>query len=143
MTNSWIFDGKPFEENLYEHVGFVYNIVNTITGRQYIGKKYFFSQKTKTLKGKKKKFKVESNWKEYYGSNDELLNDVKTFGEEKFQRTIIHLCESKAECTYLEAKEQFERKVIESDAYYNSWIMCRVRQSHLRGYNERISRGNL
>lgn len=142
MTD-WEYDGVPYTENIDEFIGFVYNIVNINTNRQYIGKKYFYSQKSKIVKGKKKRFKIESNWKEYYGSNEELLNDVKEYGSENFKRIILHLCESKAECTYLESKEQFERKVLESDDYYNGWIMCRVRQSHLRGYNERISRRNL
>ena len=82
---------------------------------------------------KKKRIKVSSDWQSYYGSNSELQNDVKLLGEESFTREIIHLCKSKGACGYLEAKEQFIRNVLESDDYYNSWIMVRVRKSHLKG----------
>jgi hypothetical protein len=57
--------------------------------------------------------------------------------EENFTRTILHLCKSKGECSYLEAKEQFINGVIESADYYNTWIMVRVRDTHIKDYIER------
>jgi len=90
------------------------------------------------VKGKKKKFKVISDWLSYYGSNTELQNDVQVHGKESFKREIIHLCKSKGECGYLEAKEQFDRCVLESQDYYNAWIMVKVRKTHIRAFNERI-----
>jgi len=83
--------------------------------------------------------KVPSDWQTYYGSNTELVNDVKLHGEENFSREILHLCKTKGECGYLEAKEQFVRGVMESEDYYNVWIMVRVRKSHIKGYNARLS----
>ena len=71
-------------------------------------------------------------------SNEELQKDVTLYGEDKFKREILHLCKSKGECSYLEAKEQFAHKVMESDEYYNSWIMVRVRKSHIKDYNARL-----
>lgn len=123
-------------------VGFVYCITNTETGRKYIGKKLSMFSKTKykmvTLKSgikkrKKIKSKVDSDWMEYYGSSLELSADVKCLGVDSFTREILHLCKSKAECSYLEAREQFSRRVLENDDYYNNQISVRVHGSHIRG----------
>lgn len=143
MELNWRYNNQIFTEDLIEdNYGFVYEITNLETNRKYIGKKFFYSSKTKQVKGKKKKIKVASNWVTYYGSNAELESDVKTLGENKFKREIIHLCKSKGECGYLEAKEQFIRGVLESDSYYNSWIMVRVRQTHIGRYNATLSATN-
>jgi len=134
MGLNWTHNNEDFtEEQIGENYGFVYNITNTITNRCYIGKKFFYSSKTKQVKGKKKRIKVPSDWKDYYGSNEELKKDVNQHGPENFKREIIHLCKSKGECGYLEAKEQFIRGALESDNYYNTWIMVRVRKSHIKG----------
>jgi hypothetical protein len=139
MELNWKYDNKEFTENdIGDNYGFVYLITNTITGKKYIGKKFFYSMKTKVLKGKKKRYKIASDWQTYYGSNTELQNDVKLHGMEHFKREIIHLCKSKGECGYLEAKEQFDRSVLESNDYYNTWIMVRVRKSHIKAFNERV-----
>jgi len=121
--------------------GFVYQITNLTNGRKYIGKKFFYSAKTKQVKGKKKKIKVFSDWQTYYGSSAELAKDVLSLGNENFAREILHLCHSKGECGYLEAKEQFIRGVMESEDYYNTWIMVRVRKSHIKDYNARLLKG--
>jgi hypothetical protein len=115
-----------------DYYGFVYKITNTISGREYIGKKLFYAQKTRQVKGKKKKFKVESDWKEYYGSNEELLKDVEANGKESFSRVILQLCKNKGDCTYYEAKYQFGLDVLlNPEKFYNSWIMCKVHRKHL------------
>ena len=126
----WTYDKQPFEE-VGEYIGFVYLITNLLNDRKYIGKKNFYFSKTKQVKGKKKRFKVESDWREYYGSNKELLKDGETYGQKAFRREILHLCKSKGDFAYYEAKEQFDRKVLESDEYYNTWIMCRIHKKHL------------
>jgi hypothetical protein len=139
MGIAWAYNGKEFTEDMIgDYCGFVYLITNLSTGRKYIGKKQFYSAKTKQVKKKKKKFKVTSNWQTYFGSSEILLKDVIMYGEENFSREIIHLCQSKGECSYLESKEQFQRSVLESDEYYNTWIMCRVRKSHIKDYNARM-----
>jgi hypothetical protein len=135
MGNEWhnvktdeVVDAIP--EGIY---GFVYLITNTINNRQYFGKKFFYSQKTRQVKGKKKKFKVESDWKEYYGSNDELLKDVETHGKDSFVRKILVFCRTKGECSYYEAKYQFENDVLlNPDKYYNSWIQCKIHRKHIK-----------
>ena len=138
----WIYKGKTFvppedfsPEKMY---GFIYQIRNTENDMKYIGKKFFYSAKTKQVKGKKKKYKALSNWQTYYGSSDNLTKDVLQLGHENFKREILHLCLTKGECGYLEAKEQFRNNVLETDNYYNSWIMVRVRKDHIKGYNARI-----
>ena len=134
MGINWIYNNKDFtEEDIGDNYGFVYLITNLKTGKKYIGKKFFYSSKTKQVKGKKKRFKVSSDWQTYYGSNEELKKDVIIHGKENFERKILHLCLTKGTAGYLEAKEQFVNGVLESDDYYNTWIMVRVRDSHIKG----------
>ncbi len=117
-------------------------ITNEITGRQYIGKKLAKFRKTtyrvvKLKNGKKKRQKIrgtiDSDWQIYYGSSPELLRDIEQLGTENFRREILYYCRSRAECSYIEAREQFARKVLESDAYYNGHIQVRVHGSHIKG----------
>ena len=137
---TWLYQGNIVEQLPEECVGFVYLITNTVTGRKYIGKKLAKFSKTtyKTVKlkngtKKKKKIrsKIDSDWQEYYGSNIELNKDVETLGTDKFTREILYYCRSKAECSYIEAREQFDRKVLESQDYYNGHIQVRVHGSHI------------
>jgi hypothetical protein len=140
----WVYNNKIFTENdIDNNIGFVYIITNTVTNRKYIGKKLFWSSKTKQVNKKKKRFKVPSDWQDYYGSNDALKKDVESLGKDKFTRTILHVCRSKGECSYLEAKEQFVNGVIESDEYYNVWIMVRVRDSHIKQLIESKNESNI
>ena len=139
---TWHFQGSPVETLPEDCVGFVYLITNITSGRKYIGKKLAkFSkttQKTVKLKNgtkKKKKIrsKVDSDWQTYWSSSDELKKDIESLGQENFTREILFYCKSKSECTYIEARTQFERKVLESDEYYNGQISCRIHQSHIKG----------
>jgi hypothetical protein len=141
MGINWTYNNTDFTEDLIgNNYGFVYQITNLTNGRKYIGKKFFYSAKTRQVKGKKKRYKASSDWQTYYGSSAELAKDVLSLGHVKFNREILHLCQSKGECGYLEAKEQFIRGVMETDEYYNTWIMVRVRKSHIKEYNARISK---
>ena len=131
--NPWYYEGQIVESDVLEtYVGFVYNITNLTNNKQYIGKKLLRKTKTKQVKGKKKRSLVESDWKAYYGSNKELQEDVIQMGTSNFKREILYLCKSKAECSYIEAREQFSRKVLESDEYYNGHIQVRVHGSHIK-----------
>ena len=132
--NDWEYNGQTFTEDMIgEYYGFVYEITNLTTNKKYIGKKFFYSSKTKQVKGKKKRIKVSSDWQTYYGSSEDLKKDVTMLGKDFFHRKILHLCLTKGTTGYLEAKEQFMRGVLESDNYYNTWIMVRVRNSHIKG----------
>ncbi len=137
---TWLYQGNPIELLPEDCVGFVYLITNNTTGRKYIGKKLAKFSKTsyKTVKlknGNKKKkkirTKIDSDWRDYYGSNDQLNKDVATLGKENFTREILHFCKSKAECSYIEAREQFTHRVLESAEWYNGHIQVRVHGSHI------------
>lgn len=126
---TWTYQGKEVEELPQDVVGFVYIITNTTNDRQYIGKKLAkFSRTKPPLKGKKNKrrTKVESDWRDYYGSSDELNEDIAQLGKDNFKREILFYCYSKSELSYIEAREQFNYKVLESDKYYNGHIRVRV-----------------
>lgn len=128
MSN-WTFKHKEITELPSEVVGFVYEITNTTNGRKYIGKKLArFKRSRPPLKGRKNKrrYKVDSDWQDYYGSSDDLTIDVNKLGKDKFTREILFFCYSKAELSYIEAREQFARKVLESNDYYNGHIRVRV-----------------
>lgn len=139
---TWLFENSQIETLPDDCVGFVYIITNLVSGRQYIGKKLAkFSRtsyrtiklKNGTKKKKKIRSKIDSDWKEYFGSNDELSRDVVSLGAENFRREILFYCQSKSECSYIEAREQFARKVLESDLFYNGHIQVRVHGNHIRG----------
>ena len=140
---TWLFEGTEVENLPEDCVGFVYIITNKLSGRKYIGKKLAKFSKTtvKTVKLKngnkrKKKIrsKVDSDWREYYGSSPELQKDIEQLGAENFTRQILYYCKSKAECSYIEAREQFSRRVLESNDYYNGHIQVRVHGSHIIKY---------
>ena len=129
MQNDWTYDGKVVDVLPEDVIGFVYEITNKINGRKYIGKKLArFKRSRPPLKGRKNKrrYKVDSDWKDYYGSSDELTADVLKLGKNNFAREILFYCHSKAELSYVEAREQFARKVLESNEYYNGHIRVRV-----------------
>ena len=138
----WLYESKQVDQLPEDCVGFVYLITNTLTGRKYIGKKLAKFSKTtykvvKLKNGNKKKkkirSKIDSDWQLYYGSSPELSKDIEKLGIENFSREILYYCKSKSECSYIEAREQFARKVLESDDYYNGHIQVRVHGSHIKG----------
>jgi len=138
---TWYYQDTPVETLPEECVGFVYLITNNLSGRKYIGKKLAKFSKTsvkvvKQKNGIKKKkrirTKIDSDWQLYYGSSIELTADILKLGTENFSRQILHYCGSKASCSYIEAREQFDRKVLESDDYYNGQISVRVHGSHIK-----------
>ena len=137
---TWLYENQPVETLPEDCVGFVYLITNVTNERKYIGKKLAkFSkttQKTVKLKNgtkKKKKIrsKVDSDWRDYYGSSPELTKDIELFGKDNFNREILYYCKSKSECSYIEAREQFSRRVLESKDWYNGHIQVRVHGSHI------------
>ena len=126
---TWTYQKQTIENIPEGCIGFVYLITNLKTGQKYIGKKLAQFKRTKPpLKGKKLKRRstVESDWREYWGSSERLQADVAALGPENFTREILYFCTSKAEMSYIEAREQFDRRVLETDEYYNGIINVRV-----------------
>ena len=130
----WIYQNKEFtESDIDKNIGYVYLITNKINNKQYIGKKLFWFSKTRIIKGKKKKEKLLSDWQSYWSSSDELKNDVVNLGEENFTREILYLCQNKGTMSYLEAREQFSRRVLElPDLWYNGIISCKIHRTHVK-----------
>jgi len=132
MTSEWTYKGGLFtEEQIDDHFGFVYEIVNLTNQRRYLGKKFFTKSGRKQTNGKIKKIRKSSDWKSYWSSSEELKADVKLLGEENFTRTILYLCKTKSECSYRETKEIFMRDALLKETYYNSWVSCRIHKSHV------------
>ena len=133
----WYYRDDEFtSEMIGDYVGFVYVITDLNNKKKYVGKKLFKStRRLAPLKGKTRKRKVtkESDWQDYFGSSEEVKMIVEEKGRDSFHREILHLCNTKGELSYLEAKEQFDREVLLSDEYYNGIINCRVNRKHVTG----------
>lgn len=137
---TWMYNGTVITELPEGCVGFVYLITNRSNRKKYVGKKLAKFAKTtykmilqKNGKKVKKKIRsaVPSDWAEYYGSSDALTKDIELVGKQYFTREVLHFCYSKSECNYLEAREQFDRRVLETSNYYNGHISVRVHGSHI------------
>ena len=128
--NPWIYKGNPFtSDDIGDYYGFVYRITNTTTQKSYIGRKYFV-QKRKP-KGGKRKVTSESDWKKYYGSSDDLKQDIRRDGKNSFRREIISLHTTLGKVNYEETRQLFLNNVLTealddgTPKYYNSNILGR------------------
>ena len=128
--NPWTYKGSTFSsDDINDFFGYVYRITNLQSGKQYIGRKYFW-QKRKP-RGGKKRITSESDWKKYYGSSDELKSDRKLLGNSCFKREIISLHKTKGKVNFYETKQLFLDNVLMealedgSPAFYNSNILGR------------------
>jgi hypothetical protein len=131
--NPWYYKDEPFtSDHIEDYIGFVYLLTDP-DGKKYVGKKLFVSKrKLPPLKGKTRKRTVvkESDWKDYYGSSEEVRNLVEN--NIPFKREILHLCKTKGELSYMELKEQIERKVLLRDDYFNGIIQAKIHKSHVK-----------
>lgn len=128
----WLYNEKDLtDEDIQGYYGFIYKIENLIDGKLYLGRKYFTKAGTKQVKGKRKKTRKESDWKDYYGSSPHLLEDIERLGKENFKRTIVRLCKTRGETNYWEAKLQFANEVLESDKYYNANILVKFTRRNI------------
>ena len=130
----WIYDDNIFEETPEEYQGFVYMSTELDTNKKYIGKKFFWKPKTLPItKSRKRRVRtrVESDWRTYYGSSKEVQSLVEAKGVDNFKRIIMKLCKTKGECSYYEAKLQFENDVLLNDEFYNEFIGCKIHSKHL------------
>ncbi len=131
----WYYNNEQFDTTPEDYQGFVYLITNLVNYKKYIGKKNFWKPKilpvNKTRK-KRVRTRTESDWREYYGSSQEVILLVGQTGKDNFQREILKLCKTKGEMSYYEAKYQFEKDVLLNDEYYNEFIGCKIHSKHLK-----------
>lgn len=135
---SWLYENKEFK-NEEQYYGFVYIIKNNINKKKYIGRKYLTKAGYKTVKGKRKKVRKESDWETYYGSSPSLKEDIEKYGKDNFTRTILRLCKTRGECNYFETKYIFDNDAILKEDYYNSWVSCKIQSSHVKNLIEEFS----
>tara|TARA_R100001460_G_scaffold24771_1_gene49683 strand:+ start:1174 stop:1572 length:399 start_codon:yes stop_codon:yes gene_type:complete len=117
------------EESADLPYGFIYKITNLTNDKKYIGKKQCQSiRKRPPLKGKKNKRheKIETDWKTYTSSSNELNKDLEALGMDSFKFEILRWCDSKWELSYYEARLQFKEEVLLRDDYYNGIINVRI-----------------
>jgi hypothetical protein len=140
ITTTWKYNGEDVNQPPEGILGFIYLITNKQTGRMYVGRKKFYVTKTTykmvtlkngTKKRKKIKTDVESDWREYHGSNTELQKHVEEHGSENFDRQILRYCTTLGEMSYWETYEIFVRHAVALPEFYNTWVSVRVRSDHL------------
>ena len=135
----WLYKDLEFKDTPEEYQGFVYRITELDTGMMYIGKKFFWKPKilpkNKTRK-RRIRTRVESDWRNYYGSNKLVIQLVEAKGKDNYKREILYLCKTKGECSYYEAKLQFEFDVLLNPKYYNEFIGCKINASHIKDLAE-------
>jgi len=128
----WLHNEQEVTELPEDCVAFCYLITNLTNDRKYVGKKLATRSKIRMVNKKKKRTRVESDWRDYWGSNAELQEDVKRLGESNFRREILLFCQSRGQATYHEARLQFAFGVLTESGWYNSAIMCRIHKNHLK-----------
>lgn len=133
----WKYQGRDVStDDVAGRFGFVYLITHLASGRAYVGKKSLSRRVSRPpLKGRKRRRRsvVESDWRDYWGSSEELKVDVERYGQDAFSREILCFCDSRGELTYAELREQVLRDVLHHpDKFYNSYIGCRIHRSHVR-----------
>ena len=139
--NPWLYEGKPFTtDDINDFFGYVYRIINLQNGREYIGRKYFW--KFRTPRGKKRKVKSESDWKNYYGSSEELKEEIQQLGRQNFSRVMLSLHKTAGKTNYEETKQLFTKAVLTEQLddgtpkYYNSNILSRYFRKDYYDYGD-------
>lgn len=131
----WLYKGREVtDEDVEGYVAFVYKITNLTNNKHYIGKKNLQTLRRKKVKGKINRRRVvkSSDWKNYWGSNSILKEDVASIGKENFRKEILHFCRTKGTANYLELKEQIIQNALEREDFYNEWIHVKVHKSQIK-----------
>tara|TARA_A100001035_G_scaffold78079_1_gene60301 strand:+ start:244 stop:642 length:399 start_codon:yes stop_codon:yes gene_type:complete len=131
----WTYNGSEYNETPEDYQGFVYIITELDSGKKYLGKKNFWRPKVlpkNSKRSRRMRTRVESDWREYYGSSKELQVLVEQRGGDNYKREIIRLCRTKGEMSYYEAKAQFDNDVLLSDEWFNNFIGCKIHARHIK-----------
>lgn len=129
----WEYQGRPLtDEDVAGYFGFVYLITNLTNNRKYIGRKCLTKAGRKTVKGKVKKLRLESDWKDYFGSSDELKKDIELLGPDKFKREILRFVKARGELNYWETKYIMDAEAILRSSYYNAWFSAKIHSGHVK-----------
>lgn len=131
----WYYENEEYNETPEEYQGFVYVITELDTNKKYIGKKNFWRPKIlpkNSKRNRRVRTRVESDWKDYFGSSKEVQSLVESNGIENYKREILRFCKTKGEMSYYEAKLQFQYDVLLSDEYYNEFIGCKIHSKHIK-----------
>lgn len=143
----WYYKGEEFtSEMIGDYIGFVYIITDKSNDRKYIGKKLLMSKRRlPPLKGQKRRRTkiVETDWKKYFGSSEEVKLMVEEKGADNFHREILHLCLKKGELGYLELYEQITRHALLKDDYYNGIVQAKIHRSHVKSLTWLYDENNL
>lgn len=132
----WLFNNNTVDNPPKDAIGFIYKITNLCNGRMYIGKKLLTMATTKQINGKKKKARKESKWREYNGSNQELLQDIKQIGQNNIKKEILEWTYTDSYHNYCEIKYQFKLDVLENVQFYNDNIGGRYYKRNYLNYIE-------
>lgn len=134
MTSDWTHQGVPFvgPTNIDETYGMVYRITNKLTGKFYIGAKFFYKPHYRMVNKKKKKSMIESDWRDYWSSSEKLQTDVAELGVDNFTREVVELVKFRGMVKYLESKMIFALECLERDDCYNSIVGCKIHRRCVR-----------
>jgi hypothetical protein len=137
-VSDWLWNGEPLTSVPDNTVSFVYRITNKVNGKFYIGYKGFLAKKTKVVKGKKKHLLVESNWKKYWSSGDNLHKDIAYYGVGNFKREILAFCTGKGIGKYVELYLQLYLGVLthNKDKTYNGIVNVRLSSKTVAKFDE-------
>ena len=146
---SWTYQGRlitdisDMPEGTY---GFIYEVRHKPSDTRYIGKKVLFFERNKRLgkralqalkeeraknglKGRvplKQKIRTESDWKDYFGSQKEIVAlSKKDIAGENWEKRILEFVPNKKLLTYYETKHLFINNVLEDkySAHINDNIL--------------------
>lgn len=126
---SWMYKGKEvasLNDVPKKAVGFIYLITQKSTGKKYIGKKLLTKSSRKTVAGKVKKTRAESDWKDYWSSSPTLKDYIKEHGTDDFTREILVFATSKGSMVYCEEFALYMVGALESDSWFNENIRAKV-----------------
>ena len=148
-TATWVYQGrvitsiKDMPEGTY---GFIYEVIYKPTDVRYIGKKVLYFERNKRLGKKalaalreerskqglrgrvpiKQKVITESDWKDYFGSQKEIVTLSKEDNAgENWEKRILEFVPNKKLLTYYETKHLFKNDVLENQysAHINDNIL--------------------